>query len=134
MAAGRQHPHDRPGDPCLYRRDRPGGFPVTAEVITFGCRLNAADSDAMRALAAGGGETVIVNTCAVTGEAVRQARQAIRNAKRANPAAQVIVTGCAAQLDPPTFPAMPRVPAVLGNNVTFEPANPTFHPPHLHHL
>ena len=99
---------------------------MTAEVITFGCRLNAADSDAMRALAAGDGETVIVNTCAVTGEAVRQARQAIRKAKRANPAARVIVTGCAAQIEPQTFAAMPEVSRVLGNIDKFEPANLRF--------
>ncbi|API59266.1 tRNA (N(6)-L-threonylcarbamoyladenosine(37)-C(2))-methylthiotransferase MtaB [Tardibacter chloracetimidivorans] len=99
---------------------------MTAEVITFGCRLNAADSDAMRALAADGGETVIVNTCAVTGEAVRQARQAIRKAKRANPAARVIVTGCAAQIEPQTFAAMPEVSRVLGNIDKFEPANLRF--------
>src|SRR3546814_1285663 len=80
----------------------------------------------MRALAAGGGETVIVNTCAVTGEAVRQARQAIRKAKRANPAAQVIVTGCAAQIEPQTFAAMPEVSRVLGNIDKFEPANLRF--------
>src|SRR3546814_14905977 len=80
----------------------------------------------MRALAAGGGETVIVNTCAVTGEAVRQARQAIRKAKRANPAAQVIVTGCAAQIEPQTFAAMPEVSRVLGNIDKFEPANLAF--------
>jgi threonylcarbamoyladenosine tRNA methylthiotransferase MtaB len=96
---------------------------VTAEVITFGCRLNAADSDSMRALMAGTGDTVIVNTCAVTGEAVRQARQAIRKAKRANPAAQVIVTGCAAQIEPQTFAAMPEVSRVLGNIEKFDPAN-----------
>src|SRR3546814_12707303 len=123
MAAGRQHPHDRPGDPCLYRRDRPGGFPVTAEVITFGCRLNAADSDAMRALAAGGGATVIVNTCAVTGEAVRQARQEIRKATRANPAARVIVTGRAAQNEPQRLADMHEAARRLGNIHTITPPN-----------
>src|SRR3546814_20654928 len=122
MAAGRQHPHDRPGDPCLYRRDRPGGFPVTAEVITFGCRLNAADSDAMRALAAGGGETVIVNTCAVTGEAVRQARRAIRKAKRANPAAQVIVPGCAVRTEPQTLAGTPEVSGGIVQTRKYVPA------------
>ena len=107
---------------------------MSTEVITFGCRLNAADSDAMQALAAkggdgaGGGDIVIVNTCAVTGEAVRQARQAIRRAKRANPHARVIVTGCAAQIEPQTFAAMPEVARVLGNIDKFERKNLSFAP------
>lgn len=87
------------------------------EIVTLGCRLNGAESDAMRALAADAGLTdaVIVNTCAVTGEAVRQARQAIRRARRARPGATLIVTGCAAQIDPDSFAAMPEVDRVLGN-------------------
>jgi threonylcarbamoyladenosine tRNA methylthiotransferase MtaB len=91
--------------------------PETLEVITLGCRLNAAESDAMRALAAEAGvaNAVIVNTCAVTGEAVRQARQAIRRARRERPDATLIVTGCAAQIDPASFVAMPEVDRVLGN-------------------
>lgn len=99
---------------------------MSTEVITFGCRLNAADSDSMRALAGGEGDTVIVNTCAVTGEAVRQARQAIRKARRANPNANIIVTGCAAQIEPQTFAAMPEVTRVLGNIDKFEPENLRF--------
>ena len=99
---------------------------MSTEVITFGCRLNAADSDSMRALAGGEGDTVIVNTCAVTGEAVRQARQAIRKAHRANPNANIIVTGCAAQIEPQTFAAMPEVSRVLGNIDKFEPENLRF--------
>ena len=72
------------------------------EIITFGCRLNAFESEVMRghARAAGLGEAVIVNTCAVTAEAERQARQAIRKARREHPKAKIIVTGCAAQIDP----------------------------------
>ncbi len=87
------------------------------EIVTLGCRLNGAESDAMRALAADAGlmDAVIVNTCAVTGEAVRQARQAIRRARRARPGATLIVTGCAAQIDPDSFAAMPEVDRVLGN-------------------
>ena len=97
------------------------------DVITFGCRLNAADSEAMRALAGdGGGDTIIVNTCAVTGEAVRQARQAIRKAKRTNPDKKIIVTGCAAQIEPETFAAMPEVARVLGNGDKFDARNLRF--------
>src|SRR5690606_8156570 len=77
----------------------------------------AYESEAMRALAGEAALTnaVIVNTCAVTGEAVRQARQAIRRARRERPDAEIIVTGCAAQIDPQSFAAMPEVSRVLGN-------------------
>ena len=87
------------------------------EIVTLGCRLNACESGAMRALAAQAGlaNSVIVNTCAVTGEAVRQARQAIRRARRMRPHAEIIVTGCAAQIDPASFAAMPEVSRVIGN-------------------
>ena len=86
-------------------------------IITFGCRLNAFESEVMRghARAAGLTDAVIVNTCAVTAEAERQARQAIRRARRENPAARIIVTGCAAQVDPARYAAMPEVDSVLGN-------------------
>ncbi|EYR79676.1 tRNA (N(6)-L-threonylcarbamoyladenosine(37)-C(2))-methylthiotransferase MtaB [Shinella sp. 838] len=86
-------------------------------VITFGCRLNTYESEVMRAEAekAGLNNAVLVNTCAVTGEAVRQARQAIRRARRDNPHARIIVTGCAAQTEKHTFAEMPEVDAVLGN-------------------
>jgi threonylcarbamoyladenosine tRNA methylthiotransferase MtaB len=93
---------------------------VSVEVITLGCRLNAAESAAMRALAAGEDDLVIVNSCAVTNEAVRQTRQAIRRAKRARPDARVVVTGCAAQVEPETFAAMPEVSRVLGNRDKFD--------------
>ena len=87
------------------------------EVITFGCRLNAHESEVVRARAeaAGMSEGVIVNTCAVTGEAERQARQAIRRARRQNPHATIVATGCAVQVDPEGFAAMPEVDRVIGN-------------------
>ncbi|MGD9812739.1 MAG: tRNA (N(6)-L-threonylcarbamoyladenosine(37)-C(2))-methylthiotransferase MtaB [Sphingobium sp.] len=90
------------------------------ELITFGCRLNIVESEAMRTLAHGRDDLVIVNSCAVTGEAVRQARQAIRRAHRRRPDARIIVTGCAAQTDPATFAAMPEVAQVLGNREKME--------------
>ncbi len=84
---------------------------------TFGCRLNLYETEAMKALAekAGFGDAVVVNTCAVTAEAVRQARQRIRRLRRENPGAKLIVTGCAAQTEPETFADMPEVDLVLGN-------------------
>jgi len=87
------------------------------EVVTFGCRLNAFESEVMRghAAAAGLADAVIVNTCAVTGEAVRQARQAIRKLRRERPDARIVVTGCAAQLDAASFAGMSEVDRVLGN-------------------
>ncbi len=87
------------------------------EILTFGCRLNAFESEVMRKHASDAelGDAVIVNTCAVTSEAVRQARQAIRKAKRNNPLAKIIVTGCAAQLQPEMFAEMPEVDHVIGN-------------------
>ncbi|MFM9862178.1 MAG: tRNA (N(6)-L-threonylcarbamoyladenosine(37)-C(2))-methylthiotransferase MtaB [Micropepsaceae bacterium] len=90
---------------------------MSVEVITLGCRLNTYESEVIRdkARAAGLQDAVIVNTCAVTAEAVRQARQEIRKARRANPLARVIVTGCAAQTEPATFASMPEVDQVLGN-------------------
>jgi threonylcarbamoyladenosine tRNA methylthiotransferase MtaB len=94
---------------------------MTIEVLTFGCRLNAYESEVIRreaeqaGLGALEGGAVVVNTCAVTAEAVRQARQAIRRARRDHPAARIIVTGCAAQTDPATFAEMHEVDLVLGN-------------------
>ncbi|WP_129790567.1 tRNA (N(6)-L-threonylcarbamoyladenosine(37)-C(2))-methylthiotransferase MtaB [Sphingosinicella sp. CPCC 101087] len=90
------------------------------EIITLGCRLNAAESEAMRRLAATEHDLVIVNSCAVTNEAVRQTRQAIRRAKRARPDARILVTGCAAQIEPETFARMPEVARVLGNREKME--------------
>jgi threonylcarbamoyladenosine tRNA methylthiotransferase MtaB len=92
------------------------------EIITFGCRLNAYESEVMRehANAAGLSDAVIVNTCAVTAEAVRQARQAIRRARRERPDAKIVVTGCAAQIDPGRFAAMEEVDHVIGNQEKLE--------------
>ncbi|MGI9464801.1 MAG: tRNA (N(6)-L-threonylcarbamoyladenosine(37)-C(2))-methylthiotransferase MtaB, partial [Aestuariivirgaceae bacterium] len=88
-----------------------------AQVITFGCRLNTYESEVMRshAKACGLDDAVIINTCAVTAEAQRQARQAIRRARRDNPDSRIIVTGCAAQIDPDGFAGMDEVDHVLGN-------------------
>jgi threonylcarbamoyladenosine tRNA methylthiotransferase MtaB len=87
------------------------------EIVTFGCRLNAFESEVMRghAAAAGLADAVIFNTCAVTAEAERQARQAIRRARRERPGARIIVTGCAAQIDPAAYAAMGEIDLVLGN-------------------
>jgi threonylcarbamoyladenosine tRNA methylthiotransferase MtaB len=90
---------------------------MTIDVVTFGCRLNSVESEVIRreADAAGLRDAVVVNTCAVTGEAVRQARQAIRRLRRERPGARIVVTGCAAQTDPAGFAAMAEVDRVLGN-------------------
>lgn len=87
------------------------------QIITFGCRLNTYESEVMRSHteAKGLDDAIIVNTCAVTSEAQRQARQAIRRARRDNPQARIIVTGCAAQIDPDGFAGMDEVDHVLGN-------------------
>ncbi|MEQ8656906.1 MAG: tRNA (N(6)-L-threonylcarbamoyladenosine(37)-C(2))-methylthiotransferase MtaB [Hyphomicrobiales bacterium] len=96
---------------------------MSVDVLTLGCRLNTVESEAMRqsAQAAGHSNTIIVNTCAVTGEAVRQARQTIRKAKRDNPTARMVVTGCAAQIEPETFAAMDEVDLILGNEAKTAP-------------
>jgi threonylcarbamoyladenosine tRNA methylthiotransferase MtaB len=88
---------------------------MSVEAITLGCRLNFAESETMKRLAPKGEHWTIVNSCAVTAEAVRQTRQAIRRAKKARPDARVLVTGCAAQLEPDSFTAMPEVDRVVGN-------------------
>ncbi len=90
---------------------------MSLDVITFGCRLNAYESELMkdRAAEAGLEGAILVNTCAVTGEAVRQARQAIRKARRESPDKRIVVTGCAAQTEPESFAAMPEVDLVIGN-------------------
>jgi threonylcarbamoyladenosine tRNA methylthiotransferase MtaB len=90
---------------------------VSVEVVTFGCRLNMNESEAIRraAVEAGRENLIVVNTCAVTAEAGRQARQAIRRLRRLNPASEIVVTGCAAQVEPQTYAAMPEVTGVLGN-------------------
>jgi len=93
-------------------------------IHTFGCRLNAFESEVMRehARAAGLSDVVVFNTCAVTAEAERQARQAIRKVRRENPAARIVVTGCAAQIAPEKFAGMPEVDLVLGNREKLDAA------------
>ncbi|MEM8657873.1 MAG: tRNA (N(6)-L-threonylcarbamoyladenosine(37)-C(2))-methylthiotransferase MtaB [Pseudomonadota bacterium] len=95
----------------------------TPRFETFGCRLNAYETEAMRELtdAAGLQDAIIVNTCAVTAEAVRQSRQRIRRLRRENPAARVIVTGCAAQTEPETYAQMPEVDLIVGNLEKMQP-------------
>jgi threonylcarbamoyladenosine tRNA methylthiotransferase MtaB len=90
---------------------------MSVDVVTFGCRLNAYEAEVIRhqAQTAGLADAVVVNTCAVTAEAVRQSRQAIRKLKREHPDAPIVVTGCAAQTEPKTFAHMPEVALVLGN-------------------
>jgi len=97
------------------REETDGGV----KVITFGCRLNTYESEVMKdhARKAGLENAIIVNTCAVTGEAERQARQTIRRARRENPDAKIIVTGCAAQVNPQSFADMPEVNQVIGNDL-----------------
>jgi threonylcarbamoyladenosine tRNA methylthiotransferase MtaB len=91
-------------------------------LVTFGCRLNASESEVIRRHAHAAGladtdaDTIVVNTCAVTAEATRQARQAIRRLRRERPDARIVVTGCAAQIEPESFRAMPEVDRVLGNS------------------
>jgi threonylcarbamoyladenosine tRNA methylthiotransferase MtaB len=95
---------------------------MSIDVVTFGCRLNSYESEVMKreAEAAGLKDAILINTCAVTNEAVRQARQAVRKAKRDNPDARVIVTGCAAQTETDTFSSMDEVDLVLGNTEKLE--------------
>jgi len=95
------------------------------DIVTFGCRLNAYESEVMRghADAAGLDNAIVFNTCAVTAEAERQARQAIRKARRENPNARIIVTGCAAQVNPDQFAEMPEVDLVIGNEEKMKAAS-----------
>ncbi|RYM11084.1 tRNA (N(6)-L-threonylcarbamoyladenosine(37)-C(2))-methylthiotransferase MtaB [Sphingobium cupriresistens] len=90
------------------------------DIITMGCRLNIAESEAIRDMAAGQDDLIVVNSCAVTAEAVRQTRQAIRRARRERPDARILVTGCAAQTEPETFAAMAEVDGVIGNREKME--------------
>ncbi len=114
-------------------------FPSTTstdnlEIVTFGCRLNAFESEVIRDATATAGFTdaVVINTCGVTAEAERQARQAIRRARRQRPSAQIVVTGCAAQLNPESFAAMPEVDRVLGNREKLEAENFATEVPAVH--
>ncbi|NBN65523.1 tRNA (N(6)-L-threonylcarbamoyladenosine(37)-C(2))-methylthiotransferase MtaB [Microvirga tunisiensis] len=98
---------------------------MSIDVVTFGCRLNSYESEVMKreAEAAGLTDAILINTCAVTSEAVRQARQAVRKARRDNPNARIIVTGCAAQTETSKFSEMPEVDLVLGNSEKLERAS-----------
>jgi len=108
------------------------------EIITFGCRLNAFESEVIRraAAAAGLSDAVIVNTCAVTAEAERQARQAIRRARRRHPESTIIVTGCAAEIAPERYAGLPEVDRVLGNRAKLRAQSylPAPHPTPSHSL
>ena len=97
---------------------------MSIDVVTFGCRLNGYESEIIRreAATAGISDAVVVNTCAVTSEAVRQARQTIRRLRRERPAARIVVTGCAAQTEAKTFAEMPEVDRVLGNGEKLDPS------------
>jgi len=93
------------------------------QVVTFGCRLNTYESEVMRTHAQNAGlqDVIIFNTCAVTKEAERQARQSIRRARKENPTANIIVTGCSAQISPDVYAAMPEVSYVIGNDLKLKP-------------
>jgi threonylcarbamoyladenosine tRNA methylthiotransferase MtaB len=91
------------------------------EVLSLGCRLNLAESERLRTMLAGAEDLVVVNSCAVTGEAVRQTRQAIRRARRANPAARLLVTGCAAEVERAAITAMPEVDGLVANAAKLDP-------------
>jgi threonylcarbamoyladenosine tRNA methylthiotransferase MtaB len=96
---------------------------LAPEVVTLGCRLNIAESETIRALLGRSGDVVVVNSCAVTNEAVKATRAAIRRARRARPTAELVVTGCAAEIDPAGFAAMPEVSRVVGNLAKLDPAH-----------
>ena len=96
---------------------------MSVETITLGCRLNFAESETMARLAPPGEDWTIVNSCAVTSEAVRHTRQAIRRARRSRPDARILVTGCAAELDAASFAAMPEVDRVVGNEEKLSPSS-----------
>src|SRR5438874_8550822 len=91
---------------------------MTVDIVTFGCRLNAFESEVIRREAEGAGlsDTIVINSCAVTNEAVAQARQSIRKLKRERPGARIVVTGCAAQTQSDTFADMAEVDRVVGND------------------
>lgn len=94
---------------------------MTVEVVTLGCRMNLAESERIRALLAGERETVVINSCAVTAEASRQTRQAIRRARKAHPGARLLVTGCAAEIERDAIAAMPEVDGLVANAAKLDP-------------
>src|SRR6201989_3417576 len=102
----------RPRAVCICRLE------MSVDIVTFGCRLNAFESEVIRREAENAGltETIVINSCAVTGEAVAQARQQVRRLKRERPGARIVVTGCAAQTQPAMFAEMAEVDRVIGND------------------
>ena len=94
---------------------------MSGEVVSLGCRLNIAESEAIRGMIADGPPTVVVNSCAVTAEAVRQSRRAVRRLRRDHPGARLVVTGCAATIEADAFAAMPEVDAVVVNPAKLDP-------------
>lgn len=94
---------------------------MSVEVISLGCRMNLAESEGLRAMLAGSSDLVVVNSCAVTAEALRNTRQAIRRARRARPAARLLVTGCAAETDRAAIAAMPEVDGLVANQTKLDP-------------
>ncbi len=98
-----------------------GRLCVTPEIVSLGCRLNIAESERMKVMLADAGDVVVVNSCAVTSEAVRQTRQAIRKARRARPDARLIVTGCAAEIERDQLAAMPEVDGLIANDAKLDP-------------
>lgn len=94
---------------------------MNVEVISLGCRLNLAESESLRGLLAGEGDLVVINSCAVTAEALRQTRQAIRRARRARPDARLLVTGCAAEIDRTAIAAMAEVDGLIANAAKLDP-------------
>lgn len=110
---------------------------MAAEVISLGCRLNLSESEDLRALLAESDDLVVINSCAVTAEAVRQTRQAIRRARRARPEARLLVTGCAAEVARESLAAMPEVDGLIANQAKLDPrawnvAAPAVAPPTRH--
>ena len=102
---------------------------MNAEVISLGCRLNIAESETIRALLAGAGEVVVINSCAVTGEAVRQTRQAIRRTRKARPEARLLVTGCAAEIERDQLTAMAEVDGLVPNAAKLDARSNNVRPP-----
>src|SRR6185312_10906687 len=115
VGARRAGPHARRRDPRVLGRARAGRTAMSVQTITLGCRLNFAESETIARTVPADEDWVVVNSCAVTNEAVRQTRQAVRRAHRDSPSAKILVTGCAAELEPHSFASMPGVTRVIGN-------------------
>ena len=94
---------------------------MTVEVVSLGCRMNLSESETLRGLLAGSDDLVVINSCAVTAEAVRQTRQAIRRARKARPNARLLVTGCAAETERHALAAMPEVDGLVSNHAKLDP-------------